>query len=99
MKQSLDDLERSISAIEDVIGKAVHGVTWDVYAGPTMNASWEITHELGVVPENFFYSSYSSALLYATEGDRALWTDKKIVLKATAASARFTLTLVRRRNL
>jgi hypothetical protein len=65
------------------------------YSNSVANGDVWVTHSLGVVPDDFSYSTYSDMNVYATADDRRAWTPTRVLVRGTATSKQFNLHLVK----
>lgn len=88
----------SLKSLVDVLGnalkKAPRSETVEAFASATINELFSVNHSLGTKPDGVHVSVYSSGVsVWATDEDRALWTDKQIFLRASAVSAKVQVTI------
>jgi hypothetical protein len=50
----------------------------------TSTSEFTVRHDLGVIPAGFGYTPWGNFTVWATEANRRKWTDKLIVLTASA---------------
>lgn len=58
------------------------------------NTLFQVEHGLGRIPVHFMYTCDRAAILYASETDRASWSNSRIYLKCNIISAKIYLIIV-----
>lgn len=96
---SLRELGQSLERLKSILVSTFESVPsisrLEITSGPSIGAAFEINHDVGSVPVDFLQSGYANGVVWATAQDRAQWTSKRLTLRASVASTRFNLYLIK----
>lgn len=82
-----------VSQINDTMGVIQESLRWvpktlylgQVYTHLTLGAPFSVSHTLGVIPDEVSVFPRGNVTVWATAGDRELWTVSQVTLRASTA--------------